>query len=125
MRKAERTEQPQGTRHGMLILRGTPHHYANAKDAMIFVLRELARDDPTFLERCAAHPDAQGRKRKYIARKVEELYPDRPDLRDHFEKLPGGWLVGTNLNNALKRSIIKLAADVAGLRMGSDLQVDL
>jgi hypothetical protein len=78
------------SRSGKLVLRGKAYPYANAKDAMVIVLRELAKSDPSFLERCSQHPDAQGRKRRYIARTPEELYPDREDLRDMREALPGG-----------------------------------
>jgi len=56
------------TRTGTLILRGKAFHYANAKDAMVIVLRELAASDASFLQRCSQHPDAQGRTRQYIAR---------------------------------------------------------
>jgi hypothetical protein len=111
------------SRAGNLILREKSYPYANAKDAMVILLRELANEDASFLQRCAQHPDAQGRKRRYIARSAEELYPDRPDLREYNERLPGGWLVATNLNNVLKKSIIRLAAEVAGLRFGEDVQV--
>jgi predicted type IV restriction endonuclease len=107
-----------------LIIQGRSYFYKNAKEAMVTVLRELAKGDPTFLERCSQHPDAQGRKRRYIARTPEELYPDREDLREMREALPGGWLVATNLNNILKRTIIKLAAEVAGLTFGKDVIVD-
>lgn len=116
--------QGETTRSGHLTLQGKIHPYANAKDAMIIVLRELAYQDAHFLEKCAAHPDAQGRKRRYIARTPEELYPDREDLRELREDLPGGWLVATNLNNVLKRTIIKLAAEVAGLKFGKDVIID-
>ena len=88
---------------------------------MVTVLRRLADSDPSFLERCAQHTAARGRKRRYIARTSEELYPDREDLRDFHEKLPGGWLVSTNLNNDLKRKIIDLAAETAGLRPHEDI----
>lgn len=111
-------------RRGRLILRGSAYPYNNAKDAMVIVLRELAKADPTFLERCSQHPDAQGRKRRYIARTAEELYPDRPDLREYQESLPDGWLVATNLNNVLKRNIVRLAAEVAGLSFGKDVIVE-
>ena len=111
-------------RAGKLVLRSKAYPYHNAKDAMVIVLRELAKGDPTFLERCSQHPDAQGRKRRYIARTPEELYPDREDLREMRETLPGGWLVATNLNNILKRTIIKLAAEVAGLTFGKDVIVE-
>jgi len=114
----------ESTRSGKLILRGKAYPYHNAKDAMVIVLRELAKGDPTFLERCSQHPDAQGRKRRYIARTPEELYPDREDLREMREELPGGWLVATNLNNVLKRTIIRLATEVAGLNFGKDVMVE-
>lgn len=90
----------------------------------MLALRELANTDPTFLQRCAQHPDCQGRKRRYIARTAEELYPDRLDLREFHETLPDGWLVATNLNNALKRVIIRAASEVAGLVFGTDVRVD-
>ena len=104
-----------------LVIRGEKYDCPTAKDAMVTVLRRLADSDPSFLERCARHADARGRKRRYIARTPEELYPDREDLRDFHEKLPGGWLVSTNLNNDLKRKIIDLAAETAGLRPREDI----
>jgi predicted type IV restriction endonuclease len=112
------------SRSGKLILRDKAYPYTNAKDAMVIVLSELAKSDPSFLERCSQHPDAQGRKRRYIARTPEELYPDREDLYDLRAPLPGGWLVATNLNNVLKKTIIKLAAEVAGLTFGKDVIVE-
>jgi hypothetical protein len=111
------------SRSGTLTLCGKSFRYGNAKEAMIIVLRELAQNDPTFLQRCSQRPDAQGRKRQYIAKTPEELYPDRPDLREYREELPGGWFVATNLNNVLKKSIIRLAAEVAGLTFGKDVLV--
>jgi hypothetical protein len=120
----QRAAAGESTRSGHLLLQGETHAYNNAKDAMVIVLRELAKNNPGFLERCSQHPDAQGRKRRYIARTAEELYPDRPDLREHQERLPGGWLVATNLNNVLKKSVIRLAAEVAGLTFGKDVVVE-
>jgi hypothetical protein len=114
----------ESSRRGRLILRDKAYPYNNAKDAMVIVLRELAKTDPSFLERCSQHPDAQGRKRRYIARTPVELYPDREDLREMREPLPDGWLVATNLNNVLKKTIIRLAAQVAGLTFGKDVVVD-
>jgi predicted type IV restriction endonuclease len=111
-------------RNGNMILKGKSYAYANAKDAMVMALKELAVGDPTFLQRCSQHPDCYGKKRKYIARKTEDLYPDRPDLREYHSILPGGWLVATNLNNNLKRSIIKAATQVAGLIYGKDVLVE-
>lgn len=112
------------SRHGELVIKGRTYSYRDAKEAMVLVLRELANGDDGFLERCARHPDAQGRKRRYIARDLQELYPARPDLFQYHEPLPRGWLVATNLNNSLKMTIIRLAANVAGLRFGQDVVVE-
>jgi hypothetical protein len=54
----------------------------------------------------------------------EELYPDCEDLRDMREALSDGWLVATNLNNVLKKTIIRLATEVAGLSFGKDVIVE-
>ena len=97
-----------------LVIRGKKYQCSSAKDAMVIVLRTLADLDPSFLERCAQHPAAAGRKRRYIGRTPEELYPKRPDRHLDHERLPGGWLVATHLNNNLKRRIIDLAAETAG-----------
>lgn len=118
------TTNSESTRSGKLIVLGKSHNYHNAKEAMVIVLRELAKNNPSFLERCSQHPDAQGRKRRYIARSPEELYPDREDLREMRETLPDGWFVATNLNNVLKKTIIKLATEVAGLTFGKDVIVE-
>lgn len=105
-----------------LVIRGQKYDCPTAKDAMVTVLRELATSSgPSFLARCAQHPDARGRKRRYIGRTPEELYPDREDLRDLHAKLTGGWLVATNINNDTKRKIIDLAAKTAGLRPREDI----
>ena len=123
-RPSQQSAVGESSRSGRLILRGKAYIYNNAKDAMVIVLRELAKTEPSFLEKCSQHPDAQGRKRRYIARTPVELYPDREDLREMREQLPGGWLVATNLNNVLKKTIIRLAAEVAGLTFGKDVIVE-
>ena len=108
-----------------MVILGKAYPYHNAKEALAIVLRELAKTDGTFLERCSRHPDAQGRTRRYIARTPEELYPDREDFRGMRESLPGGWFVATHMNNVLKKTIIRLAVEVAGLSFGKDVIVDL
>ncbi len=115
---------PETTRSGTLILKGKSYRYATAKEAMVTVLRELATADPTFLQRCAQHPEIQGRQRRYIGRTAAEMYPHREDLREYVEPLPGGWFVSTNLNNPTKNKVIRVAAEVAGLKFGQDLKVD-
>ena len=122
-------------RPGHVVIRGKRYDCGpTAKDAMATVLRELARSNPSLLERCAQHPEARGRRRRYIARTPEELYPPREDdrgraklsrwpsnWRNQYEKLPGGWLVATHLSNDDKRKIVALAAKTAGLKPDEDI----
>lgn len=136
-RPTERTKEPEPLivprpprrptdtpRAGQLRIRNKSYSYNNAKEALVTLLRELANEDKSFLERCSQRSEIQGRKRQYIARTAEELYPDRPDLREYRESLPGGWFVSNNLNNALKKSIMKVACEVAGLVFGKDVIVE-
>ena len=116
--------EPPPVRTGTGVLRGKQFSYGTAKEAMVFVLRELARADASFLQRCSRHSAFRGRKRRYIAQRAADLYPDRPDLMESHDELPGGWVVGTNLNNQLKMKIIKGAAEVAGITFGRDVIVD-
>lgn len=97
-----------------LVIRGKEYQCPTAKDAMVTVLRTLADSDPSFLERFAQHPAAAGRKRRYIGRTLDELYPSGGSFRVQHERLPGGWLVATHIGNPLKRRIIDLAAETAG-----------
>lgn len=98
----------------------------SAKAVLVKVLEELSSRDPTFAERMAARPK-HGRKRRYIARTPEELYPDRPDLaRDYSHQLSNGWWVGVNYGaRQIKNRILAMAAEVAGLQYGRDLVVHL
>ena len=113
-----------GPRAGTGVLKGKEFHYTTAKEAMVFVLRELAKADPTFLRRCYGHQAFQGRRRRHVAQRAEEIYPGRSDLQEFCEALPGGWLVETNLSNQSKIKLIKGAAEVAGLTFGRDLIVE-
>lgn len=122
--ESQNRQSDDSSRSGTLTMFGNSYQYQTAKEAMVIILRELADRDPSFLERCAQHPDAHGRTRQYIARSPDALYPD-PRLRAFNNPLPGGWFVATNLNNVEKRSIIRLATEVAGVSLGTDVVVEL
>jgi hypothetical protein len=46
-------------------------------------------------------------------------------LRDMRESLPSGWLVATNLKSVIKKTMIRIAGEVAGLKFGRNAIVDL
>ena len=123
--KSSELNESRYERTGTGVLQGKEFTYRNAKEAMVFILRALAKADSSFLQRCSEHPAFRGRTRRHIARNATSLYPGRPDLTKNHGVLPGGWVVGTNLNNQSKMRIIRGAAEVAGITFGRDLIVDL
>ena len=108
---------------GNLVIQGSQFSYKSCKEAMVIVLRELARLDSDLLQRCAQDPAFRGKKRRYLAQRVEDLFPGRPDLWKLHERLEEGWLISTNLPNPMKESLIKAAVRVAGLALGRDVVV--
>ncbi len=81
--------------------------------------------DPSFAERFASLP-VHGRRRRYLAREREALYPGRPDLSDEFaQEVVTGWWLSTNHSLDSIDRIIRLAAEAAGLAFGEELQVRL
>ena len=122
--KPTKVAESASARAGSGILHGKEFSYKSAKEAMVFILRELAKADSSFLPRCSQHPAFQGRTRRRVAQHAVDLYPGRPDLVEKHEVLPGGWVVGTNLNNDAKMKIIQGAAEVAGITFGRDVLVD-
>jgi predicted type IV restriction endonuclease len=107
------------------ILNGDHHAARNARDVLVSVFEELARRDASFLERFAALPK-HGRTRRFLARTPDELYPGRPDLaRDNSAQLDSGWWLGTNVSRAAITRIIKMACEVASVRFGPELSINL
>lgn len=79
----------------------------SGRDVLIQSLRSLAEYAPGFLEQFAARPK-HGRKRRYLAQSIEELYSDRPDLaHGHSCELLPGWYMGTNVSHEGIKKIIK------------------
>ena len=104
-------------------LRGTWHPCRNMTGIMIGVLEELAKADFTFPERFASSDTRT--KRNYIARKLEDLYIGSPHLEKYSRMTSFGWYVGTNYSKSGLENAIKLACQVSGLSLGSDLFIQL
>lgn len=106
-------------------LNGQQYPARSAREVLVSVFETLTSHDATFLERFAALPK-HGRTRRFLARTPDELYPGRPDLaRDHSAKLKSGWYLGTNVSRAAIERIVEMACDVANLRLGRDLIINL
>jgi hypothetical protein len=97
----------------------------SARDVLINLFSKLSERDSDFLDHFASLP-RHGRTRRYLARSREELYPGRPDLaREHSHELRSGWWLGTNLSKKSIERIIKMACEVAQVRYGTQLIINL
>lgn len=104
-------------------LEGHVYKARNAKEALLEILKQLSRTDPQFIEKLA--PRVKGRNRNHIAAHKHEVYPNRPDLAENASEISPGWWIGLNIANREKRRILEAACEVAGIRFGHDLKIDL
>jgi hypothetical protein len=116
-----RNETPTGRLVTYSILTET-RTMPTANAALIDILTTLARRDPTKIPTLAAA--VQTGRRNHIARSVEEVYPERPDLA-RAEEFSPGWFVGLNIANREKMRILRAACSAFGLRFGKDLDISL
>ena len=105
-------------------LYGQRQQARNARDVLIQVFREFAKREPDFLERFAALPK-HGRKRRYLARSREQLYPGSPHLVDNAYEVRPGWWVDTHASRAGIETRIRMACEVARVTYGKDLVINL
>jgi hypothetical protein len=91
---------------------------------LIRFFEQLARRDPTFLPRFAALP-RHGRRRRFLAADRNALYPDRADLAEYSHERAPGWWIGTNYGSVQIRQIIGMACEIVGLRLDSDVKLQL
>lgn len=113
------------TRTGQIgyTLNGKTTILRSAVEVLIAVLDDLSKKDTNFITRLAARK--HGRRRRYVAQSRDELYPGRPDLAEYSKQLSNSWWAGTNYSKSNISQIIQLACEVAGLRFGYDLTVNL
>src|SRR5215213_2853476 len=127
-KKPRRTARPTPTsdapKSAGYELYGERHGARNATDVLVKVFREFADRDSSFLERFAALPK-HGRKRRYLARTREELYPGSPQLVGNAHEVRLRWWVDTHASKSGIATRIKMACEVAGARYGKDLVVNL
>jgi predicted type IV restriction endonuclease len=118
------TSKPLGGQIGYVLF-GQAHHASSAREVLIRVFADLAKQDATFLDRFAARPK-HGRTRRYLSRTKDELYPGRPDLaRDQSYEVQPGWWLGINLSrNAIER-VLDMACEVAHIALGAELKLNL
>ena len=110
-----------GGREISYCLFGIDRVSATAKDALIEILREMAKQDPQFFDKLSQ--TAQGKRRNHLSRTREGVYPLRPDLADNAIEIAPGWWLGVNIANREKRRILERACEVLHIEFGKDLKI--
>jgi predicted type IV restriction endonuclease len=106
-------------------LHGRWYSARNARDVFVKIFLKLDEQDSTFLERFASLP-RHGRKRRYLAKNPNKLYPHRPDLVQHHSiEFKNGWWLGVNVSKNTIGRIIKMACDVAKIKYGTEVTINL
>ena len=97
----------------------------SGNDILAGALRQLSELDPQFPKRFALRLKSEGRCRAYVARRVEDLYPERPNLAKYNAQFAYGWYVGTNESNQKKLQLLKVACEVTDIKYGVDLRIKM
>ena len=116
---------PNQNQHGpALVLKGRQFQARNAREVLIKFFEEICSMDPGFPQRFAAIK--HGHKRRYLAQRKEDLYPNRPDLLEgNSHRLQSGWWLGLHYSKSSILRIMRMACDVAGLTFDRDVKVNL
>ncbi|MHB9143248.1 MAG: hypothetical protein ACYC25_15365, partial [Paludibacter sp.] len=109
--------------HYSFQFKGKKYGAGSAREVMTKLFQLLAREDSGFLDRFAARK--HGKKRRYLAKNISELYPGRSDLEEYSVEIAPGWWMGTNYSRRSIQEIINLACEVAGSQLGSTIQADV
>lgn len=90
---------------------GKTYPARSARDMIEQVFKLLAKADPAFLEKFATLK--HGKKRRYLAKNRQDLYPGRPDLAEvHSVEIAPGWWLGTHYSHRSFNNILTLAFEV-------------
>ncbi len=104
------------------VLHGNSVETRTVRNTLVEILKAFQRADPGFLERLA--PLTEGRARRLVARKREDLYAnDRERCFKESASLGDGWWVMTSVGTDFVRRRIRIACEVAGVKFGSELRL--
>ena len=111
-----------------VVIEGKPSSWQDQSDAMATVFKKLQKRDQNFCQKFYKHSRNQRKKGggKYLARNLVELFGDPLSSRPRRE-ISDVWVISTNYgwevprSKSSKKEIIRLAAEVAGLKFKEDI----
>ena len=106
-----------------LTFRGEIETFKTGAEVLIAVFEKLASLDPDFCGRYSEQH--RGKVRRYVAKSRALLYPGSPRPASASHRLPGGWWLATHCSNPGKLKRIMKACEIAGLKFGRDVIVQI
>ncbi len=103
----------------LLTLHGNTETFASGAELLIAVFRKLSVLDSDFCRRYSA--TYRGKKRQYVAKTKQALYPGQQVPQFWYAELPNGWWVATHCSNTDKLRRIQQACLIAGVEYGREL----
>ncbi len=115
--------RPTGTGRFVLTLEGSVRRFPSGVAALVAAFEWFASRDAGFLERFAR--EVRGTSVHYVARDRMRMYLSRPKAGPkNSAALSRGWWIATQNSSAQKKSLIRRACELAGLKWGQDVLVD-
>jgi len=110
------------------ILHGEVFRKKSSTYVLIGVFLKLQEQNPGFFEQFLSSEKNRGSKRRYLGRSSKELFPDRSDFWDNKKysmEISPGWYLDVHEGKLRIENIIKSACDVAAIKFGKDLVINL
>lgn len=89
---------------------------------MVWIYQQLHDLDVSYLPKLSKQVL---RTRRLVARSAEDLYIESPHLAYEAREICPGWYADTNLSKGAILKRLQIACEVAGLKFGTDLIVNL
>lgn len=83
------------------------------REALSTALLRVEGAQPGFLEKLTGRPTARGR--RIVARKPEDIYPNKPQLIQHAARLNSEWYFDTNISRRACERYLVTVGLVAGI----------
>ena len=120
-RKSNITDIPHKTKRQIVgyTLNGEEFKTGTGRNTLAEILKKFQQRDPNFMSTYAY--ETQGRTRRLVAQRQEDLYDTEHLLYGNSMQLEDGWWLGTHLSSGNVRKNIITACKIAGVKFGKEL----
>lgn len=103
------------------VLNGNKTECNSAISTLAEVLKAFQLENPGFMDSLA--PNTVAKTSRLVARERTDLYANYDSYRRKVRDLGNGWWMGTHYSGARIRKYIRVACEVAGVKLGSQLKL--